>query len=209
MLLTEYMLFTVIAVAQVGSPKTSTIFLVNHTLVHSPKREILILSGDVLATAILAICSLLGVSSLLWAYPNILKIMQFSGAGYVLWLSVKHLQKTNDNRENSVQHVIYGRPPVLWVRSFISGISNPTTVLFFFSLLPQFIVSAQEIDTEALSLLVIIFALTKLLLPITHTLTAKKMTGWIDDSRAVLWSKRVCAAVMMIFGIAMGIRAAD
>lgn len=206
---TEYVLFTVIAVANVGSPKPSTIFLVNNTLVHSPNRGILILSGDVLATAILAICSLLGVNSLLWAYPNILKIMQFAGAGYVLWLSVKHLQKSKDIRAHSAQHVIYGRTSVLWVRSFIAGISNPKTVLFFFSLLPQFVVNAKEIDTDALFLLVLIFVFTKFLVPSAYTLTAKKMAGWIDESRAVLWSKRACGTVMMIFGISMGIHAVD
>ncbi|MXI46095.1 LysE family transporter [Pseudomonas moraviensis] len=207
--LTEYVLFTLIAVSQIGFPKPSKIFLVNHALVHSPNRDMLILSGDVLATTVVAACSLLGINSLLWAHPDALKIMQFTGAVYILWLSLKQLRKKSSSQNNGAQHVIYGRTSVLWVRSFIAGISNPNTVLLFLSLLPQFIESAQEINNEALFLMTLIFVFCKFLLSSTYTLTSKKMKKWLDESHVLLWSKRALGSVTMFFGLVMGFHAFD
>ncbi|VVP26764.1 hypothetical protein PS854_04091 [Pseudomonas fluorescens] len=207
--LTEYLFFTIIAVAQATPPRPSTLFLVNHTLAHSPIRSILILSGDLLATTLLAICSLLTIDSLLWSFPNILKPMQIAGSVYILWLSAQYLLKTKDNRARNAQHVIYGRTSVLWARSFFAGISNLKTVLFFFSLLPQFIVTSQETYTATLLLPILFFVWIRLLVSSAYALTATKMAGWRNDPRAIVWSYRVRGTMMLIFGIAIGINAVE
>lgn len=207
--LTEYLLFTIIAVAQVSPPKPSTLFLVDHTLVHSPTKSILILSGYLSATTILAICSLLSIDSLLWSFPNLLKPMQIAGSAFILWLSVQYLFKTEDNRTRNAQNVIYGRTSVLWARSFLAGISNPKTVLFFLLLLPHFIASPREIDTVTLLLPILFFVWIRLLVSSAYALTTKKMAGWRNDPRALAWSNRARGTIMLIFGIAMGINAVE
>lgn len=83
MVLTDYLLFAMIAAMQVGSPGPSTILLVNNALVHGPSRAILILTGDLVAIAGLAACSLLGVGALLEANPTVFMVVKVVGAVYL------------------------------------------------------------------------------------------------------------------------------
>ena len=91
MSLTDYLLFVLIAVVQVGSPGPSTIFLINNALVYGPGRAVWILTGDLVAIAVLATCSLLGIDALLMDNPRVFTFVKFAGAVYLLWLGFQQL----------------------------------------------------------------------------------------------------------------------
>ncbi|CAD5108471.1 LysE family translocator [Zestomonas carbonaria] len=207
MLLTDYLLFAMIAVAQVGSPGPSTIFLVNNALVHGPSRAVWILTGDLLAIAVLASCSLLGIDALLVASPNLFTFVKFSGAAYLLWLGVQQFRMAGSSRANDARQATHERMSVLWGKSFMVGISNPKAILFFSSLLPQFVGNPQGSYTGALLLLILLFVLIKFLVSSAYALTARTMARRLAKPGVAVWGKRATGGVLMAFGVVMGINA--
>jgi len=207
MSLTDYFLFALIAVVQVGSPGPSTIFLVNNALMYGPGRAVWILTGDLLAIAVLASCSLLGIDVLLMAHPGVFLAIKLAGATYLVWLGVQQFRLARSSRLKDIAPVAAERMSVLWGKSFVVGISNPKAILFFSSLLPQFVGNPQESNIGALLSLILLFVMIKLLVSGTYALTAKKMADRLARPGAAIWGKRITGGVLLTFGIVMGANA--
>lgn len=204
---TDYFLFALIAVAQVGSPGPSTIFLINNALVYGPGRAVLILTGDLVAIAVLASCALLGLDAVLLANPNLFLAIKLAGATYLLWLGIQQFRLARPRRLDAMEPAPYERTSALWGKSFVVGISNPKAILFFSSLLPQFVGNPQDADVEALLSLVLLFVLIKFLVSGTYALTAKKMADKLSRPGAAIWGKRITGLVLVTFGAVMGVNA--
>lgn len=207
MSLTDYSLFALIAAVQVGSPGPSTIFLINNALVYGAKRAIWILTGDLAAIAILASCSLLGIDALLLANPRVFTLVKIAGAAYLLWLGLQQLRLASSNRVNTAQAVPREPLPTLWGKSFMVGISNPKAILFFSSLLPQFVGNPKDSNLGALLSLILLFVLIKLLMSSAYAVTAKTMATRLARPGAAVWGKRMTGGVLMIFGTLMVVNA--
>lgn len=207
MSLTDYFLFALIAAVQVGSPGPSTIFLINNALVYGPGRAIWILTGDLLAIAVLATCSLLGVDAILMANPGIFMAVKIAGAVYLVWLGIQQFRLARSNRTNTVQPMPTESMPALWGKSFVVGISNPKAILFFSSLLPQFVGNPQDANLGALLSLILLFVLIKLLVSSGYALTSRKMADKLARPGAAVWGKRITGAVLVTFGVVMGVGA--
>jgi len=207
MSLTDYLLFALIAVLQVGSPGPSTIFLINNALVYGPSRAVWILTGDLVAIAVLASCSLLGIDALLMANPRVFTLVKFAGAVYLLWLGFQQLLLAQSKRVNSANTAPREPMPILWGKSFMVGISNPKAILFFSSLLPQFVGNPQQAQLGSLLSLILLFVLIKLLVSSAYALTARSMAKRLAKPGAAVWGKRLTGSVLMIFGLMMGFNA--
>ncbi|TVU89118.1 LysE family translocator [Vreelandella titanicae] len=207
MLLTDYLLFAMIAAMQVGSPGPSTILLMNNALVHGPSRAILILTGDLVAIAGLAACSLLGVGALLEANPNVFMAIKVIGAVYLLWLGMQQFLMAQAIPMSSGQPTTLQSIPVLWRQSFMVGLSNPKAILFFSSLLPQFVSTQQDSHISALLPLILLFVFIKLIVSSAYALAAQTVVTKLAKPGAAVWGKRAAGGVLMAFGIVMGFTA--
>lgn len=209
MSLIDYLLFAVIAVVQVGSPGPSTLFLINNALVYGPGRAMGILTGDLLAIAVLASCSLLGIDALLMANPGVFLAIKLAGAGYLMWLGVQQLRLARRSGLNPTARAPAERLSALWGKSFVVGISNPKAILFFSSLLPQFVGNPQHANIGALLGLILLFVLIKFMVSATYALTAKKMADRLAKPGAAAWGKRITGGVLVMFGLVMAGTAFD
>lgn len=207
MVLTDYLLFALIAAMQVGSPGPSTILLVNNALVHGPSRAILILTGDLVAIAGLAACSLLGVGALLEANPTVFMVVKVVGAVYLLWLGMQQFRMAQAVPTTSGQPTTLQSVSVLWRQSFMVGLSNPKAILFFSSLLPQFISSQQDSHIATLLPLILLFVFIKLIVSSAYALAAQTVVTKLAKPGAAVWGKRAAGSVLMLFGIFMAINA--
>lgn len=201
------MLFTMAAITQISTPRPSAIFLVDNALKYIPARIILIHTGNLLAAAVLASFSLLGVSSLLLANPESLGFIKFSGAIYLLWLGLNLILTVKNNQVSSTQQVICERISVLWGRSFMAEISKPKKVIFFSSLLPQFVENPQSLQTGNLFSLILLLIFVKFLLSSFYVLMATKMVTGLAEPSVITWSKRASGGVIMLVGVITGISA--
>lgn len=199
----DYWLFAFIAVAQVGSPGPSTIFLINNALIYGPGRAIWILTGDLLAIAVLASCSLLGIDALLMANPGVFMAIKLAGAGYLVWLGFQQLHLARHSVVTPIAGAPNERWSTLWGKSFVVGISNPKAILFFSSLLPQFVGNPEHANLGSLLGLIALFVLIKFMVSATYALTAKKMADRLAKPGAAAWGKRIAGGVLVMFGLVM------
>lgn len=199
----NYVLFVLIVVAQVGSPGPSTVFLIRNAAIYGPSRAVWILTGDLLAIAVLASCSMLGLDALLVSNPRVFMAIQAAGAGYLVWLGVQQLRLARRRVLDEDALASSERLASLWRKSFVVGISNPKAILFFAALLPQF-VDPEETNTGALLSLILLFLLIKLMVSAAYALAAKKMSQSLATPGAAALGKRLTGAVLVMFGVAMG-----
>jgi homoserine/homoserine lactone efflux protein len=199
MSLAQYLLFAGISVLQVGSPGPSTVFVVNNAMAVGWFRAVTILTGDLLAIGVLAMLSLLGVDALLAANPTLFAGLKIAGAAYLIWLGVN--QWFGAKRTLRVAADVKQRESdrVLWSKSFLIGISNPKAILFFSSLLPQFIDPAHA-GTAMLLELVAMFMAIKLLVLGSYAAIAARMLRFLQSDSNARLGKRLSGTVLMIFG---------
>ena len=147
------------------------------------------------------------MGALLVANPDVFTTLKFAGAAYLLWLGFHQFRLARNSRANNSRYVPLERTPVLWVRSFIVGISNPKAILFFSAVLPQFVGNPQDSHIGPLLFLILLFVLVKLLVSGAYALTAKTMAKRLAKPGAAAWGKRVTGSVLMAFGMLLGVNA--
>jgi homoserine/homoserine lactone efflux protein len=158
--LAAYLAFVLLSAAQVATPGPSTLFIVNNAIAHGWRRALSALSGDLVAIALLATLSVVGLGALLERYPAAFLALRLAGASYIIWLGWGFLRPPPPQpgpNDAGPAHRQSGR--ALWLHSFGVGISNPKAVLFFAALFPQFL--PAESGPVVLALLVSTFVAVK------------------------------------------------
>ncbi|MFF7710695.1 LysE family transporter [Pseudomonas sp. NPDC007930] len=197
--LPDYLLFCAIAVAQVGSPGPSTLNLINNALAYGPGRALAILSGDLLAIALLAGAALLGLDALLLGQPALFLAVKLLGAGYLVWLGIGQWRQARHSPPAQAPAAAAEPFARLWRRSFMVGLSNPKAMLFFSSLLPQFLPSEHP-GSAALLGLIGLFVAVKLAVAAGYAWAAAPLRARLSGPRAGCWGKRLCGTLLLGFG---------
>lgn len=91
--------------------------------------------------------------------------------------------------------------PWVWASAHV----NPKAILFFSSLLPQFVGNPENSHLGALLSLILVFVLVKLLVSSAYAFTAKTMAKRLAKPGAAVWGKRITGSVLMVFGVLMAV----
>jgi len=92
-----------------------------------------------------------GLGAILLASETLFTIVKFIGAGYLFYLGIKLLK--SDNNKLSVDKLNKISYRKMFLQGFLSNITNPKIVIFYFSYLPQFV--TQNGGKTALQLFVL------------------------------------------------------
>jgi threonine/homoserine/homoserine lactone efflux protein len=198
----DYLVFCAIAILQVGSPGPSTVFVVNNALAQGWRRALLALTGDLLAIGILGLLALFGVDVVLQANPRLYTSIKVAGAVYLVWLGIQQwLARRASLQVGGAEAEDRRREPLtaLWAKSFLVGISNPKAILFFSSLLPQFVRPAQGSDALLL-LLVGLFLSIKLIVLGGYAVASEHLLGTGRLDSGARWGKRATGTLLIVFG---------
>ncbi|MCY0386731.1 LysE family translocator [Robbsia sp. Bb-Pol-6] len=193
------LLFFGICVVQVGSPGPSTVFVVNNAVALGWSRAVGILTGDLLAIGVLALLSLLGVDAVLLAHPRWFATLKVAGALYLIWLGANQWFGARGATRHPVDTVRRASDRALWGKSFLIGISNPKAILFFSSLLPQFVDPVRAGPARLLGL-VALFVAIKLLVLGGYAMAAARVLPLLQSEGNARWGKRLTGAVLIGFG---------
>lgn len=137
-----------------------------------------------------------------------LKVLTFGGAGYLWYLAYRAWRRA---REGAVLPVFAGsgaNHPAryrLLLRGALLQTSNPKSLLFFLSVLPQLVAGEAMGDTPAARLFAGIAAYCVVLVCI-HALyagLAARARTWLQGPAAARTMARLSAAVFGLFGAAM------
>jgi threonine/homoserine/homoserine lactone efflux protein len=143
----------------------------------------------------------LGVASLLQAYPASLVALQWAGAVYMLYLGVRMILSSLRGRDKPL--AVTHRSPWSAIREgALNNLTNPKSLLFMFAFLPQFVdPNAGPIWTQ----LIVLGAIQKLsgIVSLGSVAVASGTVGqWLYRwPRLLVWQQRFTGFVMVGLGL--------
>jgi homoserine/homoserine lactone efflux protein len=166
------------------------------------------IAGTQIGNVLYAIVALLGVSALVSADARLFAAMQFFGAVYLFWLgfqTIRNVQTGSDDNNQKLSETSIRIAEAI-KRGFLVQLANPKTMLYWFALLPPFLLNTTTISSRAIQLVVIGIIIDALV-----------MAGYavlIGQARSLLISKTASerfqwgsGVVYLLAGLLLGIRA--
>ncbi|HQU11332.1 MAG TPA: LysE family translocator, partial [Acidiphilium sp.] len=197
--LSAYLGFVVVSAAEVATPGPSTLFLVNNALSIGPRRALGVLSGDLVAIALLGVLSVVGLSAILEAHPTVFLALRLAGAGYVLWLGWGCLRSPSVLSTGRPGTQAAGKTDMqLWLHSFGVGVSNHKAFLFFTALFPQFIPVGS--GRPVLLLFVLIVVIVKFAVLGSYALSAREVRRIFARPEHARRGRTLSGFVLLAFG---------
>jgi homoserine/homoserine lactone efflux protein len=197
-----YLTFVIVSAAQAATPGPSTLFIVNNAIAYGWRRSIAVLSGDLVAIAILATLSVLGLGALLEAYPAAFLVLRLAGGAYIIWLSWSFMRPAGQCVESLATKTAHAQPmAALWFHSFGVGISNPKAVLFFAALFPQFL--PADGGPSVLALLVSTFVIVKFVVLGGYALGARQLVRLLHTPEHARRGRVLTGIIFLAFGMIM------
>lgn len=124
------------------------------------KRTFAMMAGELIGVGIVALSSVIGISTVMLKYPEVFIILKYIGGMYLLYLGVMMLKSKGKLAlsECGTSKFLNISNKDLAFQGFITAIANPKGWAFFISLLPPFIKqSAPLIPQISVLLFIILF----------------------------------------------------
>jgi len=197
-----YLTFLFVSAAQAATPGPSTVFIVNNAIAYGWRRALAALSGDLVAIALLATLSIIGLGALLMAYPVAFLALRLAGAAYIIWLGWSFLRPAAPQAEPTGVEAVHRENGLgLWLHSFGVGISNPKAILFFAALFPQFLPVGS--GASVLALLVASFVVVKLIILGGYAFGARHFVRLLRNPEHARRGRMLTGIIFMAFGALM------
>lgn len=197
-----YITFVIVSAVQTATPGPSTLFIVNNAVAHGWRRALGALSGDLVAIALLATLSVLGLGALLQTYPTAFLALRLAGASYIVWLGWTFLRPASPQLGGVVKEPVQAQGGMaLWLNSFGVGISNPKAVLFFAALFPQFVPANS--GPFVLALLVLTFVVVKFVILGSYAIGARHVARVLAKPEHARRGRMLTGILFMLFGAVM------
>jgi threonine/homoserine/homoserine lactone efflux protein len=200
--LPAYLTFLFVSPAQAATPGPSTVFIVNNAIAYGSRRALAALSGDLVAIALLATLSIIGLGALLMAYPVAFLALRLAGASYIIWLGWSFLRPAPHQADPTATEASHGESGLgLWLHSFGVGISNPKAILFFAALFPQFLPVGS--GPSVLALLVATFVIVKLIVLGGYAFGARHFVRLLRNPENARRGRMLTGVIFVAFGALM------
>lgn len=198
----DYLTFVIVSAAQTATPGPSTLFIVNNAIAYGWRRALAVRSGDLVAIAILATLSVVGLGALLEAYPAAFLVLRLAGAAYIIWLGWSFLRPDLQRGDPMATETATAQAgPALWFQSFGVGISNPKAVLFFAALFPQFL--PDDGRPSVIVLLVLTFVVVKFVVLGSYALGARHLVRLLRKPDHAKRGRMLTGIIFVGFGALM------
>jgi len=181
--------YVVLAAALAFSPGPDVMFVVASGMRHRTKGAIASALGIGAGSFLHAILAAVGVSAVIGASPIAFEFMKIAGALYLAWLGVQAINAFLRNAGSS-SLTAHGQEVSAWrvlLRGFLTNVSNPKVIVFYFALLPQFV--SVELGHVGLQVFLLgsIHNAIGLSFLIAVGLAAGKASGWIARTSLGRW----------------------
>ena len=143
----RYFAFAVLSALLVISPGATFAVVVETALAEGRKSALLTVLGVGIANATLAVATAFGLSVVFHEWPSALHAVRFAGAAYLgylglrgLWLALFPGRWSRPTRKRPGPFLEKGPVPFSWVmRGVLTNLLNPPVLIFYMTVVPQFI----------------------------------------------------------------------
>jgi threonine/homoserine/homoserine lactone efflux protein len=200
--LPAYLTFLFVSATQAATPGPSTVFIVNNSIAYGWRRALAALSGDLVAVALLATLSIIGLGALLMAYPIAFLALRLAGASYIIWLEWNFLRPAAPRADPRAAEAAHAKSGLgLWLHSFGVGISNPKAILFFAALFPQVLPVGS--GPSVIALLVATFVVVKLIVLGGYAFGARHFVRLLRNPEHARRGRTLTGIIFVTFGALM------
>ncbi|NTS75275.1 LysE family translocator [Catenovulum sp. SM1970] len=199
MTLTDWLPFLFICVLGAVSPGPSFILIVKHAISYSPRHGIVAAISHATGIALYALATILGISALLIASPEVYQFIVYGGAGFLAYLGIKALMSKKEKIEISAEPQSQIPLYKSAIQGFAIAILNPKSAIFFTALFSQFI-DSENLSWQTSSVLLLTPWVVDAIWFIWVSLVIQKVSHHLSSPNGVLWLNRVSG--LLFIGLA-------
>jgi homoserine/homoserine lactone efflux protein len=195
-----YPLFVLMATATVLSPGPGVLMTLSNALRYGFRGTIGGILGVACGSLLVALVSATSLGVVLATSALAFTVLKFAGAAYLVYLGVRLW------RAPPFQFADLAAHPASFGRRFAEGVSlqltNPKSIFFFLSVLPQFIDPSAHYAAQ-FSVLVLTYATLVVLIHCLYALFAQRARRWLGSERGGRGLNKAGGATFVFFGAAL------
>lgn len=164
------------------------------------KKTIYMMYGELLGVALVAISSVIGVATIMLAYPTIFIVLKYAGGAYLIYLGISMWLSRGKMALNLEGNNFNVSKKNLAMQGFVTAIANPKGWAFFIALLPPFIDKNLPVAPQLsiLILLILLLEFSCLIIYATGGSTLKKL---LQNTSNVKLLNKIAGSMMIGIGI--------
>lgn len=137
--------FALATISYAAIPGPGTVYIAAQAVMREPKAVLWGAFGLHIGGYVIVFCSAAGLTIVFSAVPIIYEGLKLVGAGYLVWLGLRMIFYRSGLETGKYQSHREKRYPATFSQGVLIEILNPTTVVFYVALLPQFIAPAGDL----------------------------------------------------------------
>ncbi|MBL4798341.1 MAG: LysE family translocator [Oleispira sp.] len=185
-------------------PGPSMLLALTHGMQYGAKKTVISALGNVTATFLQALISVVGLGSLLMASGTAFEVIKWLGAGYLVYMGIVMLCSSKKFTVDKGELIEQTSPIKMYFQSFFVTAGNPKAIIFFGAVFPQFIDSNMPIIPQAM-ILVSICALSAFCCFMAYGIGGQKASFLFSKSSIGVYMKRVVGSIFIGSGVALAI----
>ncbi len=194
--------FLALALVIIIVPGPSVVFTIGRALVLGPGPAVLSVAGNVVGVGVQIVAVAFGAGAIVVASPPLFFAIKVLGAGFLIYLGISAFRHRADPLEVSGSDSKVNAKRIL-SQSFVVGITNAKTLVFFLAAFPQFVSEDGNPITQML-LMGLIFSVIGFFSDSVYAVAAGKARYWFADSGKRLAVLRGAGGILLaILGVYM------
>ncbi len=174
-----YLVYIAACLVLLVTPGPNGLLCINHSIRFGPRRTFWTSLGSTTGSLCIIAASMAGLAAVLLASETLFSFVKWLGAGYLLWLA----WQTWHSAPHTAAPVNTGTPVIrnrrrLWAEGFGVAVSNPKSLLFFATFLPQFMRPEAPLPMQ-FAILAGTFGVLNLIYEVALARTARRMGAWL------------------------------
>lgn len=192
-----YAVFVCMAVVTIMSPGPGVLKSLTNSLNYGMKPAMVGIGGLTCGVFLVAVLSATGLGLIISASATAFTVIRLLGAAYLAYLGVKLWRAPSGALPADVR-ITKHKHELFW-EGIVLQLSNPNALLFFLSVLPQFIDHSGAYLPQFL-LLVITFCLLMVLVHGSYALLAHRAKNWLSTGGGRLLNQ-ISAVLFVLLGV--------
>ncbi|HMV27726.1 MAG TPA: LysE family translocator [bacterium] len=198
----DYTLFSIFFVTtflMALSPGPAVFLIMSQGMKFGVRGSMLGALGIEVMNALYFFISALGLSAALLAFPVIFQVLKWSGIGYLIFMGIKILITAKPRPMQTVQ---VEADKKLFSQGIITQAANPKAVIYFGSMLPQFIAPDKSIALQ-FTVLAVVGCVMEFIILSAYGWIAHKGAQFLPGPQAVLWQDRIAGICLLTVALVL------
>lgn len=200
--------FILTSVLIILTPGQDMVLVLSRSLAQGKKAGVITALGVSIGLVGHTLLTTLGLGAILMASEWIFNLIKYVGAAYLIYIGYQLLKAKDLNlKAKSLSKVSHKK---MFLQGALSNISNPKITIFYFSYLPQFVVSSSSSETLQLFILGLTFAILTFLLKAPIGYVGGALSFWIKTRDYILKAVfKISGVILILLGIKLALESKD